>query len=407
MILTVSNVLAGALGYVYQVVMGRLLTPTEYALFCAVLSATMLFGSPLSAWNMLIVRRLSLLLGAEKVAGVRSFFWKNLRYICISGLVLLIVTGLNAPAIRNYLKSPGDDPVWLLALIVIVAGLMVLNTAFLQSFKLFKTLAILSLFSVIVRLIFSGALIFAGFAVAGALFGFVIAGVFVWLMGLSRVFPSMRALDSHQNCPTREKDFSAHNIFAVLLANVCFVTMTQSDMVLVNYFFSSEEAGLYAAASVLGKAVLYLPGGLVFALFPLVAEQCSRGEEVSKLLKQALFFTLVLCGAVALIYFFLGVEIIRLLYGSNYEGAGFLLRWFGFAILPMALVLVCEHFLIAQGRVVFAWLFLIIAPMQVCTIYLFHSELWMILLANSGFGLVLAVSGFIVAFRKQLRFKLF
>ena len=51
------------------------------------------------------------------------------------------------------------------------------------------------------------------------------------------------------------------SILPVIVANISFAIMTQADMVLVNYHFSSEIAGEYAAASILGKAVLYLRVG--------------------------------------------------------------------------------------------------------------------------------------------------
>jgi O-antigen/teichoic acid export membrane protein len=69
-------------------------------------------------------------------------------------------------------------------------------------------------------------------------------------------------------------------------------------------------------------------------------------------------------------YWLFGEWLIDRLYGRAYAGASVLLRWYGFAILPMALVMVAEYFLIAKGRVLFAWVFLGMAPLQVLAIHL-------------------------------------
>jgi O-antigen/teichoic acid export membrane protein len=203
----------------------------------------------------------------------------------------------------------------------------------------------------------------------------------------------------------QHKSYSKINIksltesFPILLATISLTAMTQLDMVLVNWFFNPEEAGLYAAASVLGKAVLYLPGGLVVALFPIVAERHAKGGKSLSLFLQASIVTLCSCGLIAFIYWLFGEEIIQFLYGESYIGAGKILSWYGFAILPISIVIVAEQFLIAKGKVLFAWLFLGIVPFQFLAIYNWHSELWMILAVMCVFGLILLLIGFWLIFR--------
>ena len=59
----------------------------------------------------------------------------------------------------------------------------------------------------------------------------------------------------------------------------------------------------------------------------------------------------------------------------------------------MALVMVYEHYLIAKGRMIFSWIFLIFGPLQVVAIYLWHSELIYVLAAVGGSGLLLFLCG--------------
>ena len=57
----------------------------------------------------------------------------------------------------------------------------------------------------------------------------------------------------------------------LFLANTFFGVMTQADVILVKHHFPPGEAGLYASASIMGKAVMYLPTAIIMALFPMVA----------------------------------------------------------------------------------------------------------------------------------------
>jgi len=104
--------------------------------------------------------------------------------------------------------------------------------------------------------------------------------------------------------------------------------------------------------------------------------------------------TTLLSGAGAVFYFLFGEEIVVLLYGEHYRGAGVVLKFYGFAIFPMALVLVAEHFLIAKGRVLFAYLFLFIAPLQLIAVYFFHDSLQMVVAVMGVSGLILVLLGY-------------
>ena len=170
--------------------------------------------------------------------------------------------------------------------------------------------------------------------------------------------------------------------------------MTQMDMVLVKYYFTEQEAGYYAAASILGKAMMYLSGAISLALFPIAAEEHSRGKDSAGLLFQAVGLTILVCIVGALFYFIFGEWIITLLYGESYESAGKILKYFGIAIAPMGVIIVAEHYLIARGRVLFVYLFIVMAPLQFMMVALFHNSLLIVLLVVGIVGLLHAVLGF-------------
>jgi O-antigen/teichoic acid export membrane protein len=185
-------------------------------------------------------------------------------------------------------------------------------------------------------------------------------------------------------------------VVSVVIASVSFTAMTQLDMVLVNIYFSTDEAGKYAAASVLGKALLYIPGGLVQALFSLTAFNFARNKGSQQLFIQSISLTATLCLGVAVVYWMFGDLIIKIVYGDAYQGAGLILKYYGFAIFPMSLILIAEHYLIARGKILFAWLFLLVAPVQLFVISVWHDELWNLLFVMGVSGASLCVIGLLI-----------
>ncbi len=53
-----------------------------------------------------------------------------------------------------------------------------------------------------------------------------------------------------------------------------------------------------------------------------------------------------------------------------------------------------EYFLITKGRVMFAYLFMIVAPLQVLAIYWYHDSLLMVVGMMAAFGVLLVRVGF-------------
>jgi O-antigen/teichoic acid export membrane protein len=396
-LLTAVQITSGFLGYIYQILVGRLLSPSEFALFSAVMALFMFCSAPMAAFSMVIVRKVSALRAYERLENIHSMYWRLKKYLLGLTTTLLIIFLCGNQFLTTYLRAPDKSTAIYFSFIVVLSLFSSINLSFYQGLQKFLSLGLLGITTIVLKILISLLLINIGMGISGALLGVMISILLVYVVGMT---PFARGYQKLQH-----KSYSKINIksliesFPILLATISLTAMTQLDVVLVNWFFNPNEAGLYAAASVLGKAVLYLPGGLVVALFPMVAERHATGAKSLSLFLQASIVTLCSCGLIAFIYWLFGEEIIQFLYGESYIGAGKILSWYGFAILPMSIVIVAEQFLIAKGKVLFAWLFLGIVPFQFLAIYKWHSELWMILAVMCVFGLILVLIGFWLIFR--------
>jgi O-antigen/teichoic acid export membrane protein len=396
LLLSAANILAGCLGYVYQILMGRMLQPEGYASFISIIALTVFFGAPLGALVMVISRQVSALRAHDHLSELFLQYKKLLRqlfFVCLAFVLLLYP----AYILVSYFRAGIDvRSIYLLGAIVIIGSYVMLNNAFLQGLQRFSWFASLGVMAVALKIIFSVVFIYLGLAVEGALLGVLVPAVLIFIIGYKIVLGSI--LNNGPQKTTLQVDnflkFSSY--FPVLVANLAFVAMTQLDIVLVSWYFPSEIAGQYAAAAILGKAILYLPGGLALALYPRVAENHASNIGSAKILLQTLAVASVVCIFAAAFYGIFGPQIINIFYGSSYEGAGQILRWYGFAIYPLTLVMVLENFLIAKERVIFAWVFLAVAPFQVLAIYLWHEDINSILIILGASGVLLLISGFVI-----------
>lgn len=392
-IMTAAGVIAGLMGYAYQIVMGRLLSSEDFAMFGTIMALMMLIGSPLNAMFLLISRRVAELCSD----GVKYYYIRNLYYlscglVVLFGIILLSFIFLFSENIITSLMSININNTMLFAGSVIFSALYVVNNAFFQGMTRFYDFAITSIFSVALKMFFGTIFIALGYGISGVLVGLIVSYAVVWIYGslrLKRFFPKCTGESS-----ISLSRFPVKTVLPVLIANIAFGVMTQLDMVLVKILFLHTDAATYAAASILGKAILYLPSGLVLALFPMVVDNHASNKSSTHMLKQAVFLTLILCGTIAIIYWFMGHLIMEFFFGPAYTAAAELLRWYGLAVIPMALVMIAEYFLIAQGRVLFVWLFLLMCPIQIFAIISWHDELWNVIAIMSGCGIILVIIGY-------------
>jgi O-antigen/teichoic acid export membrane protein len=386
-----SSVITGVLGYVFQILMGRMLSAADYGLFSALMALFMIFGAPLGTLMMVVSRKVSEYRAQADDGSLAHFYYSINARTAAVGIATLALCALFAPTLQAYLGSASIVPVYLLGALLFLTFPIVVNNAFLQGTQRFIWLSASTASSVAFKIVFATAFVWMGLSVSGALAGTILAAVAGWLFTYGALH---RMLRDGLRRPSATRHLSFRPFVPVFVANAAFATMTQLDIILVNHYFSGPEAGLYAAASVLGKAIMYLPGGIAMALFPMVAERHSRDESSAHLFVQAVGLTALLCGGSALFYYLFGEWLIVVLYGEGFRPAGQILALLGFAMLPMGLVLVAEHFLIAKGRVLFAYLFIVSAPAQAVGFHIFHDSLQAIVAVVGVSGLVVLAGGY-------------
>ena len=175
-------------------------------------------------------------------------------------------------------------------------------------------------------------------------------------------------------------------------------------MVLVKHLFSDHEAGIYASASIIGKAVMYLPAAIVLAMFPMVAESNTLRQDSSHFIIKTIIITLFLSGSGAAVLFFFPEFVINTFFGAKYFEAGKIVQYFGISMLPMALLMIMMHYFIARGKVLFQYILFIGAFLEIVLILSFHDSLITVLYTLIGIGSFLLVVGSIILY-PELRMK--
>lgn len=399
-ILSASTILVGLLGYAYQVMVGRLLRPEEFSLFVSTLALASFAGSPLGGVLMLISRKVSELKSLNHAHAFLKYYIFISNRVLFVTIIFLVFIGCFYEQILTILRSDDLTVIYSLALLILVNSVYVINNGFFQGAQLFRILAFLPICAVSFKFLLTLFVVTLGFGVSLILLAVAISLLAVSALGLSYI---LRKYHSNIDCLSVEKfRIDGKNFLYMTIANIAFVAMTQVDVVAANYFLDNSQRGVYAAASVLGKTILYLPGGVAMALFPMVAEKdvLSKHNEAKALLIQAIVITLLMSLCAIFFFAIFGIQLATLLYGPQYTESGNLLAYYGLASMPMALVLICEHYLLARGRILFVWLFIVFAPLQLLSFYIWHDNPISMIVVQGFFGLMVLLFGLFLIFNE-------
>ena len=290
---------ANLCNYAFQIVTGRLLSVEEYGLLAGFMSAITIITVSTSALQTTSARSVA---AHENQPENRRFFDGLTRTAVMGALAFGAVIGAASPILARFFNI-GSLPLFLLGAYVLPAALDSIAAGRLQGSERFTALAAYSAGQAIAKLSVASLLIFAGFRVSGLVGGLVISSGAIALLGM---FASrdVGSIETHALGPEVRRSFLAFLLFWVILS---------IDIAFARAFFAPKAAGVYAAAAVLGKAVLWLPTMVTQLLFPRLADRSARGQKTAALVGRAMLLAVGLASLSVVGLYVLGRQIFDIL----------------------------------------------------------------------------------------------
>jgi O-antigen/teichoic acid export membrane protein len=149
---------------------------------------------------------------------------------------------------------------------------------------------------------------------------------------------------------------AARSLLPVLLGLLAMAALTSVDVVVAKLALTSEEAGIYGSASLVGRVILYLPAAIITVLLPRVTARAAEQVGTTDILRRSVTVTLAFCVASTAVYAAAGPLIVRVVFGADYADAAGLLWLFGVAMTGYALLNVLLVYHLGHERTVVAWL---------------------------------------------------
>lgn len=373
------------LNYIYHFVIGRMLGPSGYGELVSLISVIGIFGTIPASLGLVIIKYVSAAKTKEEIDNLVG--WIKRRTFQIS-LLIFICLAILSPAVASFLHINRIDYLILIAISYLFSLSSGFNRSILQGLLRFKEMIFSILAESSFKLMLSVLLVYLGFFVGGAIFAFTVACIVGWF--LTSVY--LRKYDTENTSQPKNIQSLIFFTFPVLIQTISLTSIYLADVILVKHFFSSLDTGMYGSLSNLGKVIFYGASPISAVMFPLVSKRHSFGEDYYKIFLYSFGLTSVFAIFITLFYFLLPELAINILYGSDYLAAKGLLVWFGIFMSLFTLSSLVINFCLSLGKVKVISLPLLAAVAQILGIWLFHSNLLMVIIVSIIITALLLVS---------------
>jgi len=325
----IGTSLVNVFNLLYQLLIAHSLNPAEFAAFNTLLSIFTLIAVPLGTIQIVVAKYISEFSGRNEREKIK-FFISRILSIClvISGLTFFIFYFSSLPLLSK-LKIPSLVSGPILAILLAVSCLAPVLQGALQGLESFKWLTSVSVASGVLKLFLAALFIWLGFSIAGALGALMISSLLVLLICLYplRNFIFAKKITGYINY----KEILFY-IFPVMLTSFCFIALVNMDMILVKYYFSEQNSGIYSLAQMVGKIFLFLPAAISVVLFPRASALNAKNADTAQTLKKSLIYGALLCLSALIFYNIFPIFTLKVLTGKVNSESIILGRLFSFSM---------------------------------------------------------------------------
>ena len=367
-VLMVGSMVANVINYVYHLLMGRILGPSDYGVLASLFSIFYIIGIVPLSTSVAIAKFISSAKDnrelQETYQGIKDFIFK-LAFML--SLILAILT----PFISKFLHISNVSSVFLLTPILFISLLTLVNQATSQGRINFFGFVVPSIVSSLAKLVFGLILVFLGFSVFGAMAGIVISALLAFMVSLRYV----KDIKTRKNKTKFNMKPFVKFALPVLLQSLAFTSFFTIDLILVKHFLTAYQAGLYAALSTLGKIIYFAVSPISSAMFPIISKKKSLGEKYSNIFLISLIATLLISLVIVVIYFFLPNLAIGVLYGKDYLVVSKELVWMGIFMFFYTASFVIVNYMLSIGITKVVAIPLLGALVQIGSIIYMHGSI--------------------------------
>jgi len=394
---------ANATNYLFHMLASRALGPADYGSLVSMIAVLTVLIFPSQAVQAVVAKAVAVEELHHRFDRVAALGGRALVRVFLLGSALSLALWLTGAYWQKFFHLGSFRPLLAVGVAAVCCLVLTVARGLLQGLQRFGLLGANYLADGLLRLA-AGAVFFGvGWKVAAGISAYGLSATAALLLA----FIPLAGLRRERTVATAELELPRLYRYGlpVLISFSAFAVLTSLDVILVKHYFQPVPAGYYSAASIIGRAFLFLPLAMAQVLFPKASAGHAQEEKTLGLLNQSLLLTAAALAAGVLVAWVLAPFIVLTLFGAQFVQPQTLnlARWFGLAISPLALVYVVMQYNLAVHRTRFAWLLVGDIPLLLLGLVCCHGSLLQVLLVLGGNHSLLLGVGYAFTLRDTRR----
>lgn len=367
LMLFVGAQFANLCNLLFQVLMVRMLGNADYGVMSAMLGGVMMLGMPLGALTGAVTHFTSTFMIRQERDKIKAMMFALGRDLLLPCLLVILVTVLFRQELMMSFKLDSPWPLYVAAgiLVVVIGGAV--PAGVLSGLQAFEWAATVGNSWTAIRLVLGGGVILLGLGAVGALTAHMVGLLVSMLLSMAICFS---LLGKGLMKPERPAGLYSY-MSGFMVTSVALGVLTSADVLLVKYYFSPDQAGIFAKAAMVARIVFFLPGPVAQAMFPKVTSTGESSPASQKTLYKAIVVTGLIVAGISVLCLACPGLMLRLLAREVQPGQEEVLRGMVLALAPLAFISLFLNYELAQRR------FRIMLPLFLCAGgYVMSATMW-------------------------------
>ena len=389
----------------YHLFMIRVLLPTDYGELNALLALFTVISVPAGTVQTTVARFFSSFKAEKQFDRATELVWHLLLLMSMIALFFFLLTVLGGPFVSSFLKISSRGLIVLFGVGLVFAMIIPVPRGGIQGLQKFGLLALNLIFNSGLKLALGVFFIFLGFGLWGAMGAMTVSYVVTTILSLFLIGASLlkekRGADqgaiARQSLPSNFSEVYQYSVSAGLVL-LCFMVLTNVDLILVKHFFAPDEAGYYSIAQMVGKIILALPIPIVTVMFPKLSSLKGRQKGIPSTLGKSLRIAAFLCGASILLCMLFPSSIVKILSGKVYLECAPLIGMFSVNMTFFSLTLILLYYHLSTSDRRFLYPLFLFTLVEIGLVILFHNTLIQVLLIVGAVGFCLFMINIYLAY---------
>ena len=393
----------------YHFFMLRMLPPVEYGQLNTLVALFMIISVPAGTVQTAVTKFVSSFQAQNQFDHVKGLLHHFLLLMLVIGISLFLFFSLGGSFVSSFLQISSYSLILLLGISLFFATVLPIPWGGLSGLQKFGSLTLAMIINSGLKLILGIFLVYFGFGVMGAMSSVALSTFIATLFSLLLLEMNLpkvnKTADRTQN-PGRPTSYKLSAVYRYLLpvglTLLCFMVLTNVDLILVKHFFTPVEAGYYSIAQMVGKIILFLPLPIVMVMFPKLSTIEEQEKKALSTLGKSLGIAGLLCGGTVIFSLLFPLFIVKILSGKAHLECSALVRIFSVNMGLFSCTLILLYYHLSTQRRQFLYPLVFFTFIEIGLITLFHDTLIQVLMIVGIVAFCLSVINFYLAYRPNI-----